>query len=89
MQLTPEELQLSPDHLFYRLLKSGRVDFVSLAQAYIEHLESVKQKDRELICELAVLVECYKNPKLWQGTKKELQEKYKAARNQAGVYPEV
>lgn len=69
-----------------RKIKEGRISFLEVAIAYTKYLETQNEQQRELVVDLSVLLESYKNKGMWQGTKQALEEKYKKTKELVKVF---
>ena len=79
----------TPLDYFLRMLMEEKIKFSDLLSIYVRYLEHNKKENRSQIVESAFLLSMYKNPKLNQGTKKQLEDRTTKAIENADVFPKI
>jgi hypothetical protein len=76
-----------PLDYFLRMLIEEKLYFVDLIRIYVAYLEEKNQENRKDITESSLIIAMYKNPKLNQGTKKQLEERATKLIEKIGIFP--
>lgn len=78
-----------PIEYFFRMLVEGRLSFSELTKVYVLYLEQLNKKNREQIVEDTTLLSVFHEPKLWMGTKKDLNRRLIKAIDAGDVFPKL
>lgn len=75
-----------PLDYFLRMLIEGKVNFSDLFRVYVGYLENKDKQSRNQIVEAGVLLTMHNEPKLNQGTKKQLKDRTIKAIKHANIW---
>lgn len=85
--LTMPKTEETPLEYFLRMLEEEKMAFSDLLAIYVGYLEGKNSRQRKDIAEAAFLLSMWENPKLNQGTHKQLTDRTAALIDKSGVFP--